>query len=250
MTDQLKDKIKYGGKDYHHFNFIFPYKDEKNENGKIKFPHDEIVSPHTALRKGFHTSAEVIDKRLLITNFFGYIKDKKVGRREIEIADVVESAKLPLFADWFSRKLTCYLGNDLSRCDELLQLRFNNGHLVEESTINKRHFFRNVSIRSILEREMNNVQLSLEHSKGCFREIRMRGEIFWIESFHYDEERFQTYDEISRDAESVTMSLKKYDLNVAEEYLVRTLLDSGQMQYSKDNGKSWSNLYEANVIRV
>jgi hypothetical protein len=247
MTDQLKDKIKYEGEDYCHFNFIFPYKDEKIKDKKIKFPYDSIVAPHTALWKGFHTSAEVIDKRLLITEFFGYVKDKVVARKRIEISYVVEDAKLPLFAHWFSRSLTCYRGNDLSLCKELLILRFDKGLLAETKSINKRQYFRNVSIGSILDREKSKVQLAFEHTKGCFREIRMRGELFWIESFNDDDDNFQTYDEISRDAESVTMSLKKYEPNDGEEYLVKTLLKEGQMQYSIDNGKSWNHLYEVTI---
>ena len=247
MTEQLKDKIKYEGEDYCHFNFIFPYKEEKIENEKIKFPYDLIVAPHTALWKGFHTSAEVMDKKLFLTEFFGYIKDKEVSRKRIEISDVVEDTKLPLFADWFSRTLTCYRGNDLSLCNELLILRFAKGLLTETRSINKRQYFRNVSIGSILDGEMSKVQIAFEHTKGCFREIRMRGELFWIESFNDDDDNFQTYDEISRDAESVTMSLKKYDPNDGEEYLVKTLLNEGTMLYSSDNGKTWNHLYEAKI---
>ena len=249
MTEQLKDKIKYEGEDYCHFNFIFPYKEEKIENKKIKFPYDSIVAPHTALWKGFHTSAEVIDKKLFLTEFFGYIKDKEDSRKRIEISDVIEDAKLPIFAEWFSRTLTCYRGNDLSLCNELLKFSFEKGFLIETRSINKRQYFRNISIRQILEREINNVKLSFEHSKGFFREIRLRGQISWIESFTDDDENFQTYDEISRDTESVTMSLKKYEPNDGKKYFVKTLLNEGKMQYSTDGGESWNHLYKIDILK-
>jgi hypothetical protein len=248
MTEQYRDKIKFEGNEYSHFNFIFPFKEEKIENEKIKFPYNSIFAPHTALRKGFHTNAEVVGERLFITEFYGYIIDNDLSGKEIEISDVVQNGKLPLFADWFSRSLICYLGNDLSLCKELLKLRFDKGYLTETSSVNKRRYFRNVSIGSILDREKSKVQIAFEHTNGCFREIRMRGELYWIESFNNDDENFQTYDEISRDADSVTMSLKKYEPNDVEEYRVRTLLDEGQMQYSMDNGKSWIHLYDIKVI--
>lgn len=242
MTEQYRDKIKFEGNEYSHFSFIFPYQEEKFE--KIKFPYGSIVAPHTALRKGFHTKSEVIGGRLFLTEFYGYIKDNDVGRKEIGISDVVEDGVLPLHADWFSRSLICYLGIDLSLCKELLKLRFSNGVLCEVKTINKRQFFRNISIRSILEDEKNNVQLAFDHSNGSFREIRMRGEIFWIESFNDDEDNFQSYDEISRDEKSVTMRLKKYEQEDGEEYLVKVLLDEGKMKCLSDNGYSWKDLYK------
>ena len=244
MTQQIRDKIKYDGKDYCHINFIFPYNDKK-----IKFPYKLFVAPHTALRKGFHISAEVIDSKLIITKFFGFINDKLGSRISIGISDVIKEEKLPLFADWFSGKIKCFLGGDLVSCEELLILHFDKGLITETSSMKRRDYFRSISIRSILDKEINKVKLAFEHTKGCFREIRMRGDIFWIESFNDNDEIYQTYNEISRDDESVTMSLKKYEKNDVAEYILKTLIKEGKMQYSRNNGKSWNNLYDVKIIK-
>jgi hypothetical protein len=243
MTQQIRDKIKYEGEDYCHINFIFPYNDKK-----VKFPYKSFVAPHTALRKGFHVSAEVIDSKLIITEFFGFINDKLGSRISIGISNVFKEEKLPLFADWFSGKIKCFLGGDLVSCEEILILHFDKGLLNKTSSINRRVYFRSISIGSILDKEINKVKLAFEHSKGCFREIRMRGDIFWIESFNDNNEIYQIYNEISRDDESVTMSLKKYESNDDAEYLVKTLIKEGKMQYSRDNGNFWSDLYEVEII--
>jgi len=244
MTQQIRDKIKYEGEDYCHINFIFPYNDKK-----VKFPYKSFVAPHTALRKGFHVSAEVKDSKLIITKFFGFINDKLGSRISIGISDVFKEEKLPLFADWFSGKIKCFLGGDLVSCEELLILHFDKGLLNKTSSMNRKVYFRNISVRSILDEEIKNVKLSFEHSKGCFREIRKYEKIFWIESFNDDDDNFQTYDEIRRDDESVTLSLKKYEPNDVAEYLVKTLIKEGKMQYSRDNGESWNHLYKVKIIK-
>jgi hypothetical protein len=250
MTEQIKDKIRYREQDYCHIDFIFPFKNEIGKDEAVNFPYDSLVAPHTALTKGFQVSSEVIDKKLVITEFRAFVQGEDESRKKIEISDVIKNAKLPLFASWFSGKIKCFLGNDLVSCEEIVILHFEKGLLTDTSGMSRRRFFRNISIRHILEREINNVKLSFEHTKGFFREIRLRGQISWIESFTDDDENFQTYDEISRDAESVTMSLKNYEPNDSKEYLVKTLLDEGKMQYSIDNGKSWNYLYEVAIKKI
>ena len=248
MTDQNRDTIKYKGQDYCHIDFIFPYKNEKDKYENIKFPYDSLVAPHTALRRGFHVSSEVVDEKLVITEFRAFIQGKDDSRTQIEISDVIKDAKLPLFAYWFSGKIRCFIGNNLISCEDLLILHFDEGFLTKTSSMNRRVYFRCISIGHILDEEIKKVKLSFEHTKGCFREIRRFKEISWIESFNDDDSFFQTYDEISRDAESVMM--KMYPSNSSGEYLVKTLLDEGKMLYSIDDGKSWTHLYDINVKKA
>ena len=137
MTTQIRDTIKY-------LKYQYSTLTNPMQGNTIFLKFKLFYTPHTALKIGYHCDSEVIDKKLFIVNFNGFVKNIGGDIRQLSLMDFIDDDSSMIFASWFNGEFACFLDYELSSDINLQLLVFKNGELSEVKEISRRNYFKNL----------------------------------------------------------------------------------------------------------
>ncbi len=127
MTTQIPDSIYYKKR-------FYPIYSEPLEsilkNSELK---SKLTVPNTACWRGYIASWSVIDNKLYLVEWTGYLK----GGDEANISDLFPN-QTRVFADWFTGSIVLHMGSEIAydyipKYEGTLSLKFERGVLISES---------------------------------------------------------------------------------------------------------------------